>query len=146
MKAVIILVLACSSVVAQTSNGLRRKYGPPVSETYAVRPDISVTVSFNEGGKTCEMLIEPRQPTTPIKLGTARLTLATLNEVIDELVPVNKRGKPLMAGFVNARCLPNDDCWGASSTYEKVFIYYNGSGKNEYRYATIQWRDEACHR
>ena len=146
MKALLILVLTCTSVLAQTSSDLRRKYGSPVSETYVVRPNVVVTVSFAENGELREMVIEPQRPSTPVKSSTARLTRNTLDEIIDELVPVNERGKPLISGFLNMRCLPNDDCWGTSSTYEKVDIYYNTSGKDEYRYATIQWRDRPYQR
>lgn len=146
MKIVLFVLLTCMPVMTQTASELRRKYGTPASETFIVRPGIVVTATYAKDGEPCEMLIEPQHPTTPIKSSTARLTLSVLDEVIDELVTVNQRGKPLMAGFVNARCLPNDDCWGTSASYEKVFIYYNSSGKDEYRYASVQWKGKACQR
>ena len=142
MKIVIIVLLSCVTAMAQTSSGLRQRYGAPASETFLVRQGIVVTVTYAENGKPSELLIEPQRPATPIKSSTARLSLEVLNEIIDELVPLKERGKPLFAGFVNARCLPNDDCWGTQTSYEKVFIYYNASSKNEYRYATVQWKKE----
>jgi hypothetical protein len=142
MKIVITVLLFCVTAMAQTSSDLRQRYGAPASETFLLRQGIVVTVTYAKNGNPSEMLIEPQRPTTPIKSSTARLSLEILNEIIDELVPLKERGKALNAGFVNMRCLPNDDCWGTSTSYEKVFIYYNASGKNEYRYATVQWKSE----
>ncbi len=144
MKTILFVLLLCVPILAQTSTELRQKYGAPTSEIFVVRPNVVVTLTYAKNGEPCELLIEPQRPATPIKSSTTRLTLSVLNKIIDELVPSDERGKPLMAGFVNMRCLPNDDCWGTSSTYEKVSIYYNSSGKDEYRYATIQWRGKAC--
>jgi hypothetical protein len=142
MKIVITVLLFCVTAMAQTSSDLRQRFGTPASETFLVRQGIVVTVTYAKNGKPTELLIEPQRPETPIKSSTARLSLEVLNEIIDELAPLKERGKPLFAGFVNARCLPNNDCWGTQTDYEKVFIYYNASGKNEYRYATVQWKSE----
>ena len=142
MKIIVTVFLFCVTAMAQTSNDLRQRYGAPASETFLVREGIIVTATYAKNGKPSELLIEPVRPATPIKSSTARLSLEVLNEIIDELVPLKERGKPLFAGFVNARCLPNDDCWGASTSYDKIFIYYNATGKNEYRYATVQWKSE----
>ncbi len=144
MKIILLVLLTCTSAVVQTSDDLQKKYGTPLSQTYMVRPGITVTVTFKDG-KTCEMLIEPERRLT-MKSSTPKLTLRQLDEIIDELVPVKERGKPLAAGFVNATCLPDDDCQGTSATYEKISIYYNVSGVDAYRYATIQWGDQACKR
>ena len=111
-----------------------------------MRPGVLVTTAFAKSGEICEMLIEPQRPWTPIKTGAEKFTKRELDEIVDELVPVGQRGKAIGGGFINMRCWPDDDCWGSSATYEKVFIYYNVSGTDEYRYATIQWREGACRR
>ena len=63
-----------------------------------------------------------------------------LNEVVDEILPKEKRGKNIINGFVNLGCLPDDDCFGTFERYEKVSIYFNG---NSHRYARITWRKDA---
>ena len=146
MKVVFVVMLICTTLFAQTSKEMRQKYGAPVAESYLVRPGILVTTTFAKSGEICEMLIEPQRAWTPIKSGTKKLNRKELDGIVDELVSPSQRGRGIIGGFVNMRCLPDDDCWGSSATYEKVFIYYNVGGKDEYRYATIQWKEGACRR
>ncbi len=139
MKLMLLLLLTCAVVAAQTAGDLRQKYGMPISETFKVRPDIRVTVSYDKKGKVSEMLIEPALDGTIIKSRYRRIKSELLKEIIDELVPPNQRGKLIMGSFLNLACLPENDCYGASEEYERVVIYRNG-GNDEHRYATIQWK------
>ncbi len=137
------MLLTCAVAVGQTSNDLRQKYGATVSETFKVRPSIVVTVTHAKTGEVCEMLIAPQLPSTPIKSNGTVLKSKVLNEIIDELVPANQRGKFLMGSFLNLTCLPDNDCAGTGEDYERVYIYRNG-GIDAHRYATIQWKGSAC--
>ena len=143
MRTIIVIVLSCVIIAAQTSNDLRQKYGAPLSETFKVRPGIVVTVTRAKTGEICEMLITPQLPVTPIKSSGAFLKSKTLDEVVNELVPRDQRGKFLMGSFLNLTCLPENDCGGTGEDYERENIYRKG-GIDEHRYATIQWKDNAC--
>jgi hypothetical protein len=139
MKVVLILLLICGAAIGQTSSDLRQRYGPPASETFKVRPEIIVTVIYDEAGKVSEMVIEPQLDTTLIKSQYKRIKSQMLKEIIDELVPPKVRGKFVMGTFLNMTCLPENDCQGASDEYENVIVYRNG-GNDAHRYATIQWK------
>jgi len=146
------LVFISFSVVAQTSfpgktgETMRDRYGPPVSESFLVRPGIVVSVSYSKKGQACELFIRPQEPASLVKSAgqTAKsIDSKLLTEVIDELVPVGERGRHIFDTFLNMRCLPTDDCAGTGSTWEKISIYRNG-GSNEEHYATIQFLDKDC--
>lgn len=143
MKALLLVLLAALPAAAQSSDGLRRRYGAPVSQTYVVRPGITATVTSAADGSVCRILVEPERRLV-MRSSTPRLTLSRLDEILDELVPPAERGEPLTAGFVNVRCLPDDDCWGTSAGYERVRIYYNSAGRDEYRFATVEWKSSPC--
>jgi hypothetical protein len=64
-----------------------------------------------------------------------------LKAVIDELVPRSVRGKRLISGFVNATCLPGDDCNRTSDSYERVTIYYNAAAEGRVHYAVVQLKE-----
>jgi hypothetical protein len=145
MKIILFLLLTCSIAAGQTGGDLRRKYGLPISETFKVRPDVKVIVSYDRNGKASEMVIEPQLDATIIKSRYRRIKSKMLKEIIDELVPPDQRGKLLMGSFLNLACLPENDCYGASEEYERVIIYRNG-GDDEHRYATIQWKSGAFNR
>lgn len=131
--------------MGQTSSTLRQKYGQPTSETYNVRADIKVTVTYAQPGEVCEMLIQPIAETQNGRPSV--LKLQPLKEVIDELVPKEERGKFITGSFLNIVC-PNDDCGGVEEDYEKVLIHRHGSigSIDEHRYAFIQWKTDTCAR
>ena len=143
MKAIVIVLLTCMFVSAQSSSDLRQKYGIPISETYKVRPDVVVTVTYAKTGEVCSMVIKPQPSSTKKETSTPVLKSKLLDEVIDELVLKEKRGKYLMGTFLNIICLPDNDCAGTSENYEKLSIYRNGS-IDAHRYATIDWKSSAC--
>jgi hypothetical protein len=125
------------TLAGQSRDELRQRYGQPVSETFNVRPSITVTASFGADGRIIEFLIAPRI-TALIKSRGETLTVNSVKEIIDELVPRSIRGKHLAAGFVNAACLPENDCYGTSDAYEKVSIYYNAAAEGRVHYAVVQ--------
>ena len=143
MKTVVVILIICAAPQAQSLSSLRQKYGPPVKESYLVRPGVLATATSNRDGQVCEILIEPLPPSTPIKSSDEKLRSSILNEVIDELVPVTERGKHVISTFLNLNCLPRNDCAGTGEDYERVSIYRNG-GVDAHRYATIQWKNSGC--
>jgi len=132
-----------SSFPADTARTLRERYGQPIFETYLVRPDVIAEVRYGSSGHVCEVVLSPRKPSSLIKSGKTTVDSKELTEVLDEIVPMSKRGKALGGEFEDITCLPNNDCEGVSSNWEKVVIYRNGGTGNEH-YATVQWRREEC--
>jgi hypothetical protein len=126
-------------LAAQSRDGLRRKYGEPVAETFIVRPDINVTATYGKDGRITEWVIAPRT-TALIKSRTQTLSQDTVTAIFDELVPSAARGKGQLAGFLNVQCMPDNDCGGSTNTFEKVTIYYNAAAAGRVHYAVVQWR------
>jgi hypothetical protein len=141
MKILLILLLACTSLFAQTKDDLRKKFGEPVSETFVVQPGITATVSYSENGRVREMLLMPQPSSNLIKSKQMPINYDLLRKVINELVPKEERGKSIGNSFLSIMCLPNNDCAGSSESYDKLTIYYN-AGKDGANYAVIQWKKE----
>jgi hypothetical protein len=133
MKIVLITLLTCFSVGAQTKDEFKKRFGDPVSETFMVRPGIVLTASYTPSGQIRELLIAPEM-TGLIKSKNKTLSHDLLREIIDELLPAGERGKFIISSFLNC-----SDCGGTLDKYESVTIYYN-AGKDGVNYAVIQWK------
>jgi hypothetical protein len=140
MKTVLLLLVVCTPIFTQTQDSLRAKYGAPISETFIVRPGISVTATFSPTGGVREMIVSPERPSSLIKSTTAEIEHQLLKEIIDELAPRKERGEYKIGSILNLTCLPKNDCAGSSEDYEKLVIYYN-AGRNGANYAVIQWKN-----
>jgi len=121
MKTVLLILMLFLPTMAQAQTNLRQNYGSPVRESYLVRDRILATATYNKDGQVCEILIEPQPPSTPIKSDDQKIKSDILGKLINELVPMPERGKHLMSGFLNLRCLPRDDCAGTGRT-TRMFI------------------------
>jgi hypothetical protein len=132
-------LIPCGTLVGQSRDEFRQKYGEPISETFMVRPDISVTATYATNGRITELLISPRT-TDLVKSRGKTLSQDSVKAIIDELVPSFVRGKYVIAGFVNLACLPENDCQGSSVSYENVTIYYNAAAEGGVHYAVVQWK------
>jgi hypothetical protein len=139
VKVLVIILLACTAVYAQSRDDLRKKYGEPTAETFLIRPGIIVTASYESTGNVSELVISP-QLTGIIKTKAKGLVFETVNTLVEELVPMSQRGKPGFAGFLNIGCMPQNDCYGSVNDYEKVFIYYNAGQHRDVNYAVIKWK------
>jgi hypothetical protein len=128
---------------ADTATDFSTRYGPSVCETYLVRPGIVATVSYGKSGHACEIVIGPNQSGEMIKSRGVTIDSRQLTDVLDEIVPIKERGEMRMGGFINARCLPTDDCAGIETNWDAVAIYRNGGSDDEH-YATIQWHRHEC--
>jgi len=124
------MVLACGALFAQSDNGFRERYGKPISETFAVRDGVGVTVKRGPDGHISELLIAPLRNDTLVRSRTMMMSNELAKRVLDELVPLTGRGKFLIAGFVDAECMPENDCAGSEESYENVSIYYNSAAES----------------
>jgi hypothetical protein len=52
MKTALCLVFACTTLLSQTADNLRQKYGMPVSESYLVRQTIDRGLAASDAGRT----------------------------------------------------------------------------------------------
>jgi hypothetical protein len=145
MRATLCVLLICATVNGQNSRAqLNQRYGTSRSETFNVRPNVFLTVSYTETEEICEMIVHPQRLTESLDSPITRtIASSELTEIIDELVPVNQRGKRLMGTFLNLICLPLNNCGGTMDSYELVTILRNG-GNNKERYATIRWKHLDC--
>ena len=139
MKILLIALLTGTTIVGQSKDEFRRKYGEPISETFMVRPGISIAVTYQTQGRIAELLISPRTPAL-IKSRGDTLSRADVKAIVDELVPKSARGEFLISEFDNITCLPANDCQGTSENYEKVTIYYNAGTEGRVAYAVVQWK------
>jgi hypothetical protein len=132
------LLGATGTLSGQSREELRRKYGSPISETFIVRPGITVTATYETGGRIIEWLISP-QITDLEKSRGRTLNGDAVKAILDELVPASVRGKPLVSSIRNVTCLPANDCGGSDQIYQNVRIYYNSGGKAGLSYVVVQW-------
>jgi hypothetical protein len=139
MKILLIALLAGTTILGQSKDEFRRKYGEPISETFMVRAGISIAVTYWPKGRIAELLISPRTPAL-IKSRNDTLSQADVTAILDEIVPMSARGKFLIGEFDNITCLPANDCQGTSENYEKVTIYYNAAAEGRVGYAVVQWK------
>jgi hypothetical protein len=157
--------LAAISASAQTPMELRARYGEPqmrqlknnhlVVERYLVRPNILMTIKYTKQGRACEALIEPVPLSTP---ATGRgehapegdyMSTAEVIKIIDELVPVEQRGKKVGEGSMNGgdpeMRLHHPGCWGAYfADYENVTITCSTWCWGGTFSATIHWGKTIC--
>jgi len=132
-----LVLLLQVSFPANTAQTLRDRYGAPISENFLVRPGVVATASHGASGHVCEIVISPE------RLWNSTLDSVNVGDLIDEVVPKGERGKPVIAGFVNAICFPTMDCGGSDEVWENVYIFHNGSTGNEH-YVRITWRRGEC--
>jgi hypothetical protein len=52
-------IVAGGTLLGQSRDELRRKYGDPVSETFLLRPGLTVTATYAANGRIVELLISP---------------------------------------------------------------------------------------
>jgi hypothetical protein len=156
---------AATVTTAQTASELRAKYGEPqmsqvannhsVVERYLVRPNILMTIRYTKHGLPCEAVIEPVPDSTPREGRVAHaaegdyMATAEVIKLINELVPIEKRGKKTGEGSMNGgdpeMKLHHPGCWGA------YFAYYENVSFTSSTWcwggtfsATIHWGKATC--
>ncbi len=129
MRILLFAFLASTLIFGQSLDELKGKYGAAFSETFTVRTGIGVRVRSGPNGRIAEMLIFPMRADSLIQSRSMTFSHETAKNVLDELLPASRRGKFVIGGFVDAFCMPENDCAGSSEDYENVSIFYNSSAK-----------------
>ena len=136
-----IVVTSCS---AQTRDSLGAKYGRPTSETYDSGKGVMLTVTFDDKGATCSVLIDRRGRSGGAPSSAETLSQADANRILDDLAPRNSRGKYIMGTFLDMVCMPDNNCFGSSAEYENLTITWIGN-TDHYRYVYLNYKGNNCH-
>ncbi len=121
--------LASTLILGQSLDELKGKYGAAISETFIVRSGMGVRVRNGPNGRVAEMLIFPMRADSLIESRSMTFSYETAKNLLNELLPASRRGKFVIGGFVDAFCMPENDCAGSSEDYKNVTVYYNSSAK-----------------
>jgi len=160
---VFVLFGAAVFVRGQTSSELRARYGEPLMtepknnrptlERFQVRPDILMTIRYTDGGEPCEAVLKPVPSSTP-KTGLSayegdRMLTGEVTKLINEILPVEKRGKKIGQGQFNAgdpqMKLHHPGCTGFYFVYfENAWVDTASSCRGGTFSATIHWGKTLC--
>jgi hypothetical protein len=132
--------------LSQSVDEMRKRYGAPTSysEVYLARPynestklSVVATVTYSKDKTEISGL---RVEIFPYFVGInvastneeRELKTRMIDEVLKEILPMERRGKLIIAGSVSGSTV--NDLFGTFERYEKVRIFYNGT---EHRYAEV---------
>ena len=149
MKATMLILLLSVVGFAQSSDELRKKYGPPTSETYtetysarnsneSTKFSVGVTVTYlKDKSRIHNLRVEIFPYFIGVEVKSTDEEIETkdrlIKEVLDEILPAEKRGKLLLTGFHSGVSQ-----FGSFERYEKVYIYYTAE---EHRYANVLFEE-----
>ena len=160
-----LFLLIATNAAAQTSAELRARYGEPrviwledgrpVFESYLVRPNILMKVIYTAKGQPCEVRINPEKPSGEPTLKTEYtpagdlMRTATVIEIINELAPVEQRGKKIGDGSMNGgddeMKLHHPGCYGVyDALYENVTISSGTWCWGGTIWVVIHWGETRC--
>ena len=162
---VFVLVATTVSAYAQTSAELRVRYGEPQTvqlknnhpavERFLVRPNIQMTIRYTDRGEPCEARLEPVTNSTS-KTGRPEhapegdyMSTAEVITLINELIPVEKRGKKINEGSMNGgdpqMKLHHPGCAGAYFvSFENATVTCSTWCWGGTFSATIHWGKTSC--
>jgi len=110
--------------MAQTRDEFKQKYGPPDAKgRYIVRPNIGLSIEYEQGQNPSEMVIKPLDSDTANVSNSEKessnkvMPSDEAEEVLNELVPVEKRGRNRNTGNSEFGCTSID-----YTEYEQVII------------------------
>lgn len=89
---IIFLVLAFSSLRAQTLSEIEKKFGAPVN-SYSVSENIWMSPEFTDDGQICMARLYPKKIDSKNNYLNSTLSLWEVKAVFDELAPTTYRGK-----------------------------------------------------
>jgi len=88
------LLSFASDASAPNAQGLRKLYGEPTIERFAVRGGITLTVEYGPDGMACQFLIAPTQLLTDVQdPSPPPMSSQGVSAVLQEVIPVATRGK-----------------------------------------------------
>lgn len=114
-----LMLTAGVAALAQISSTLKQQYGSPDSQgLYRVRPEIGLEAIFAQDGRPKAMTIKPMPTKSANKTDAPKLMPRnTAFEVLDEVVPVTRRGKKGSSYSAEYGCTSSD-----RTEYENVTI------------------------
>ena len=131
---IIFLILLCSvSVFSQVPQDMRKRFGTLVSESYEIRPNILLTVTYGKQGEICRLNVKPQVG------GDSKIPAPSsemLMNLINELVPEKERGENIINGW-----LSSPDFAASVMDYEKLKIFSQASPGKE---VNVLWKDKSC--
>jgi hypothetical protein len=90
----ILVTFGFAAALLQDSFDLRKRYGPPDVERFAIRPDITMAVEYGSDGKACIVEFEPRQAFIHgMYIPELTFSKETALELLDEVTPPEIRGE-----------------------------------------------------
>ena len=113
---IFVTLLASVAAFAQSSSDFQSKYGSPY-EAYEVRPNVLMTVEYGANGQVSEVVIEARHTSKDSFNGNKLVNLFIAEEILKEVVPIEKRGKGARSITFSAGCTSI-----RSEEYENVSI------------------------
>lgn len=121
----VVISIGCSGSFAQTVKEFQARYGRPI-EVYEIRPGILIYPKFDADGRLIEARIRRAIATEPTIYLDSELPNDLLTKILNELVPVGRRGKKSdLFGLISVAGVggtKDDD-------YENVsIIYYFSAG------------------
>jgi hypothetical protein len=136
MNWLILIFMLASAIPGQSRGALVERYGKPVSETFTVRPGVSLTASYGDNGSPCAFLIEPTAEyfgADTLDEDTKHLSTDVVRSIFDELVPKDARG-----------ALESTGSFGRTFwEYENVTVFFSGRD-NHWRRAVILFNGTGC--
>ncbi len=163
LKGALLLLCCAGAGTAQTAQDFQGRYGPPVaanhakrpgldagygaplSETYVVRPDISLTVTYAADGEACRVEIKPYSAAPESFPAPDVVSAEEVSKLIEEVAPEEGRGERLNSFVTKTSCHEF-----ASDKYERAEISRAGragrcDGGGAYS-ATVVWKGRRCAR
>lgn len=113
LAAMMLLTGLSARLSAQTPEDFKQRYGNPQSGVYRVREAITAKVKFDHNNQAQEIVVVP----LPAGDSPSAMSTATATEVLNEVMPVSRRGKLLKTGAFAASCVSVQ-----AEEYEKVTI------------------------
>jgi hypothetical protein len=124
-------------------------------ERYLVRPNILMTIRYTKQGLPCEAILEPVPASTPREGRREHapdgdyMVTAEVIKLINELIPIEMRGKKVDEGSVNGgdpeMKLHHPGCWGAYfAAYENVSFTCSTWCWGGTFSAIIHWEKTTC--
>lgn len=137
MKIILVIVLCGVSIMAQTKSDVRKNYGTLVSESYEVRPNVLLTVTYGKVGQICQMNFKPNLTDSNFPEATSE----SLTKIVDEVVPLGERGRNIINGFLSGVSV-----YGTTQDYDKLKIFKVTATQDKENdpYINIAWKDKSC--
>ncbi len=108
MKITLALLLLTLPVLAQTRTEFRQKYESSKADTYLVRQGIIMSVKFAATplwrNYPCEATIKPERTTALSANSSEVMAPELVEQIIDEVIPLEQRGKLINQLIVNGGC------------------------------------------